>query len=301
MGESAAEKERGGLTRRQFVWVAAGAVAAGAIGVGVWATTRERMADRLVSHYRSGPLPVEVPGAEEWGEVAAFEVRLQPQQVTPPILAEAAIDSLLVRSLHNGSEIGFHLEWQDPARDELEAMARFRDAVAVQLPVGPGEPPSITMGGPGAPVHILHWKASWQADIDTGLKGVKDIFPNAFNDVFPEGLMGDEAARVFYPGIYVGNSLSWREKASPVEELVAEGFGSLTTQEEQRAVGRGVFSEGRWRVVIAIPMQGGEGQATLEPGSRTSVAFAAWNGGAGNRGARKQWGDWTPLEIEGTG
>jgi len=301
MGEEVAEQERDGITRRQFVGLATGAVAAGAIGVGVWAATRERMADQLVSGYRSGALPVEDPHAEEWGEVAPFEVLIQPQQVATPTLAESSVGSLLVRSLHDGSQIAFHLEWGDEAKDELEAMARFRDAVAVQLPAAPGAPPSVTMGAPDAPVHILHWKASWQADVDTGRKSVKDAFPNAFNDVVPEGLMGDEAARVFYPGIQAGNPLSQPERGTPVEELVAEGFGSLTTQEEQRAVGRGIFADGRWRVVIAVPMQGGDGQATLEPGGRTSVAFAVWNGGAANRGARKQWGDWTPIEIEGAG
>jgi hypothetical protein len=301
MGEGPSAEGSVQIPRRLFVGMAAGTITAGAIGIGVWAATRDRLADRLVSHRRPDPLPVEDPGAEAWSEVAPFEVRLQPQRITPPTLAEPSIASVLVRSLHDGSWIAFHLEWGDETKDELETMARFRDAVAVQLPAAPGAPPSVTMGAPDSPVHILHWKASWQADVDTGRKSVKDAFPNAFNDVVPEGLMGDEAARVFYPGIQVGNPLSQLERGTPVEELVAEGFGSLTTQEEQRAVGRGIFADGRWRVVIAVPMQGGEAQATLEPGGRTSVAFAVWNGGAGNRGARKHWGDWTPIEIEGAG
>lgn len=289
------------LSRRRFMTAAVGgAIAAGAVAVGVVAARSGRTADRLIARHRPGELSTD-PLAALWGDLPAFEAKLQAQQVAPPVLAETSVDGLLVRAAHDGSQLAFHLEWRDSGVDELEVIDRFRDAVAVQLPLGPGEPPSVTMGGPGKPVHILQWKASWQADIDTGLKGVKDAFPNAFNDVYPELLLGEKGAAVFYPGRYVGNPLSARTKPSPVEEMTAEGFGTLTTLADQAATGKGVFADGAWKVVIALPMQGGEGKAGLQPGATTRVAFAAWNGGSGDRGSRKQWADWTALEIEGAG
>ena len=81
-------------------------------------------------------------------------------------------------------------------------------------------------------------KASWQADVDRGQQTVRDAFPNGFNDWIPEELMDPELARVFYPGLAAGNPLSAAGKTSPVEELIAEGFGTLTHQAEQRATGR---------------------------------------------------------------
>lgn len=170
--------------------------------------------------------------------------------------------------------------------------------MAIQLPVLADATTAFTMGGPGSPAHILHWKASWQADIDLGQRTVRDAFPNGFNDWIPEQLMDPEAARVFYPGLAAGNPMSATDKASPVEELIAEGFGTLTHQATQRAAGRGVFADGTWRVAMQMPMTGGETTATLTPGAVTQVGFAVWNGEKQNRGARKHYAPWVPLTIE---
>jgi hypothetical protein len=35
----------------------------------------------------------------------------------------------------------------------------------------------------------------------------------------------------------------------------------------------------------------------LAPGDRTVVAFAVWDGGGHEVGARKAWGSWVPLVI----
>lgn len=287
-----------GVSRRTFLKYAGGAVAAGgALAGGTYLALSRGPASELVSHALTGPVPGDDPDAGEW-DVKPFDVALTPQNITTPMLAEASVDVVRVRSLHNGTDIAFLLEWADPERDDLEAIGRFRDAVAVQLPLDPQA--SFTMGGAGAPVHILHWKASWQADVDLGRRTVRDAFPNGFNDWVPEELMDPEAARVFYPGLAVGNPLSAVGKTSPVEELIAEGFGSLTHQAEQRATGRGVFEDGRWRVALQVPMAGGETTATLSPGTVSQAAFAVWNGSRQNRGSRKHYAPWVPLTIEAT-
>jgi hypothetical protein len=294
------------MSRRAFVRAAgaAGAVAAGAAALVGWSSTRTqdeydpiRASQKVVSGRISGPLPRD-PQDGLWRSAAPVDVPLLAQNMATPRSHDIAIASMRLRSLHNGSEIGFHLEWQDDSVEDIEAIARFRDSVAVQLPVRANEPTSVMMGQAGRPVHILHWRASWQGDMERGGRKVRHAFPNATNDVTPEQVMGEDAARVYYPALYVGNHMATRDRVSAVEELVAEGYGSLTSHAEQRAEGRGVQAQGQWSVAIVMPLNGGTNKARLRPSETTLVAVAAWNGAANNRGARKQWSNWLGLEVE---
>lgn len=306
------------MDRRTFIQ-AAGALAAGgalAIGVATYVAMRPGAAEKLVAHRHQGPLPIDNPTAEAWLDLDHFPVTMLKQQITAPQPAELAVPELWVRALHNGTDIAFHIEWGDTEVNDLDKMVAFRDSVAVQLPVA-DEPnaaaplTSVTMGlapvaasgttpaTPGQTVHIMHWKASWQYDVDKGRRTVKDLFPNMYNDVTPEGLLGEANSLVFYPGVFAGNSMSARERKSPIEELIASGFGSLTTHEKQVANGKGVNVKGRWYVVLSMPMDSGDAtKAKVQPGTSSPVAFAVWNGQKQNRGARKQYANWVPMEVE---
>jgi DMSO reductase family type II enzyme heme b subunit len=294
-----------GLSRRAFVRAAAagGVVAAGAAGFIGWSSTRsEREHNPLVANQTltaarvSGALSRD-PGASAWLSLTAVNVPLLAQNMATPRTLTPSITSLQLRAAHNGNEIGFHLRWSDATVEDIEAIARFRDSVAVQLPVDPNTPTSVMMGQIGRPVHILHWRASWQAEMAAGGRSVRTAFPNAVNDMTPQRVLGEEASRVFYPALYVGNPMASRTRTSAVEELIAEGYGSLTPHAEQRAEGFGVQADGAWSVVIAMPLAGGQNKARLRPGGKTLVAVAAWDGGIGNRGARKQWSNWLALEL----
>ncbi len=306
------------MDRRTFIQ-AAGALAAGgalAIGVATYVAMRPGAADKLVAHRHSGALPIDNPNADAWLDLDHFPVTMLMQQITTPHPSELAVPELWVRAMHNGTDIAFHLEWGDTDVNDMDKMVAFRDSVAVQLPVAEeadatAPKTSVTMGlapvaaqgttpaTPGQTVHILHWKASWQYDVDKGRRTVKDLFPNMYNDVTPEGLLGEANSLVFYPGVFAGNSMSARERKSPIEELVASGFGSLTTHEKQQANGKGVNEKGRWRVVLSVPMDSGDAtKSKVRAGASVPVAFAAWNGTRQNRGARKQYANWVPMEVE---
>lgn len=298
-GETQGETQsQSGMSRRDFVRGAAGVAAsvAGAAAVAVL-VTRGGGADALVAHHRAGELPLD-PGADAWLELPSFAVALLPQNITTPLVLQAAIDGVAVRSLHNGTHLAFHLEWQDAEASERHAVAQFRDAVAVLLPTDPAAQPAVTMGDVDNPVYLLHWKANVQADLDDGRATIKDLFPNSYNDVVPESIMSEADAKVFSPGLYVGNHESLRDLRSPVEELTARGFGSATTHETQSAQGRGEYARGRWRVVIAFEMQGGNLKAKLTPGTASQAGFAVWSGSKQQRGARKQFAGWIPFDIE---
>ncbi len=295
------------VSRRRFLRTAGGAAAVGVAAAGAitWMATRGfgpeppvEPVSELVAGFHDGPLPDD-PIDDVWTRRPPVVVAMLAQQMATPMLAEAVLEEMRLRALHNGDEIAFHVEWDDDEIDDLDAMARFRDSLAVQLPVRPDVSTPITMGGPEMPVHILHWKASWQRQLEHGERRIRDAFPYAVNEVTPEDMMGEEAARVFYPALYVGNLAAERNRTTCVEELVAEGFGTLTTQELQRAQGTGVHADGRWQVVIRAPLAGDETHATVRPGTPTQVALACWDGGHDNRGARKHWSNWLAMDVEG--
>ena len=287
-----------GISRRGFIGLSAGVVAAtvGAGAIAVSAISEETTTDQLVSHFAEGSVPASDPEDGRWQDIPAFDVALTPQQMTTPMLQGISVPTLQVRSMNDGAQIAFLLEWEDAEQDDIDAMARFHDAVAVELPTATA-PTASSMGQSGAPVHILQWRASWQADIDRGRQTVEDAFPNMYPGPRPEDLMGQEKAAVYYPGVYVGNPQSSRNRTQPVEELTSIGFGSLADMDEQRAVGKGVYTGAGWKVAMGTSMLGGKDRFAGAP--KTQVAFAAWSGSKENRGSRKQWADWTDFRIEG--
>jgi hypothetical protein len=302
------ERERAyAVSRRGFLRTAGTATAIGLAGAGAisWMILRDRNGieqvtpvDALVAGFRP-TVPLD-PLDPAWASRPPVAVPLLPQQMATPMLEVQTVEQVWLRVLHDGNEIAFHLEWEDDDVNDVDAMGLFRDSVAVQLPVDAENGAPITMGGPGRPVHILHWKASWQREVLHGPRRLRDAFPYAVNELTPEDMMGIDQATVYYPARYVGNLHAALERTTPVEELVAEGFGTLTTHDEQRAQGEGLAIDGRWFIVIRLPMTGADRQASIRPGRATQVALAAWDGGHGNRGGRKHWSNWVPMDVEGT-
>jgi hypothetical protein len=43
---------------------------------------------------------------------------------------------------------------------------------------------------------------------------------------------------------------------------------------------------------------GDKTKAEVKPGETRNVAFAVWNGSEGQRGGRKQYFPWAPIEVE---
>ncbi len=247
-----------------------------------------------------GDLPVEDPSADAWRQAQRVRVPLVPQQLVPPYLEQGHVDELLVRALHDGSDLALLLEWDDRDVDDLDGIRRYHDAVAVQLAATAGATlPPLTMGGPGAPVHILQWRATWQRDIDSGGKtGVEQIYPEVVHDVMPDDVLPPETAQLYWVGREAGNPLSLQNRVTPVEEIVAEGFGTVTHLTEQTARGHGNHEDGGWSVVVSFPLARAGAGSRMEPGSRWPAAFAVWLGSEENRGGRKHISDWQTIALE---
>ena len=109
------------------------------------------------------------PGSAAWRRVKAEPVELAGvplgMQPSASIIASRAgktvgrVKRLRASSIHNGREIGFHLEWEDPTHNlEVSDTNSFPDGAALLFPIK-GDAPLITMGSESQPVNAWHWRA----------------------------------------------------------------------------------------------------------------------------------------------
>jgi hypothetical protein len=245
-----------------------------------------------------GAGPLADAQAPYWKQARPVKVAMQPQVMALPNKPDPAVKELAVRAVHNAGWIAFLVEWKDPTLSDKIVLDNFGDQVAVQLPVNvKGSPPAPMMGNPGGRVNIMQWRAAFQHDLDRGAPTVRDLYPNAWADVYPDEVLGAADARPYTGALGLENPIS-RGVASPVLDQMAEGWGSMTVKPDQRALGMGVWRDGLWRVAITRPMVSDDLNAPqLTPGVRTVAAFAVWEGGHGEVGARKAWASWVPLWI----
>lgn len=242
------------------------------------------------------------PKAAFWQTVPAVPVYMLPQIITIPRHPNNMIKELSVRVVHNGSWIAFHLEWKDTTKSDRIVVDKFGDQVAVQIPVkfNKEAPPSPMMGNPGGRVDIWQWRAAFQRDLDEGEPQVRDLYPNAQVDVYPDQVLRVTDARPYMGAVGVDNPISHALR-TPVLDQSAEGWGTMTVEiDGQDADGRGVWENGVWRVVIVHPLATapGENDIHLFPGDDSIAAFAVWDGGNREVGSRKAWSNWVPLRLQ---
>lgn len=224
----------------------------------------------------SGDLPT-TPEDAAWAKVPPMTLPLSGQVITRPVWPEPTARALTVRSLHNGSEIAFLLEWQDNTKNDRLTPGTFRDGVAIGLPLGDA-PAFFCMGQLDHYINIWHWKADWQSDIDrraarTGEKKSGEV--RTF-EVIPR-------------------------RISSVEDLIGGGFSTLTTKEKQgRVQGKATWKDGVWHVLMRRPLSSEEqeNEAKLIPGRVQTVSFAVWNGENKERNGQKAVAPWFQLMID---
>lgn len=274
------------------------------LSVGLGPVVADAQEKSLGVPFVTSAIPID-PAWAGWKTVPALEVPLGPQAIARPWNLNPSIKGLRVQAVHNGAWVAFRLTWKDKTKDSVMYTDTFRDAVAVMVPVR--QAAAITMGAPNERVLILHWKADWQEDIDRTFQDVDQLYPNAWLDWYPFAAgeppyditaWTNPEARRYLTGWVLGNPRSQPEKRTAVEEQIAEGFSTLTTNERQSALGKGVWAGGEWSVVIARPFVASDpNDPSWAPGKTVTVAFAAWDGGAGEIGARKSFSNWVTLKL----
>lgn len=239
-------------------------------------------------------VPLDDPWDSVWDGAPSREVALSAQNIAPPF-GGGTVQGLTARALHDGRQLYVLLEWADDApNDAVNGFEDFSDAAAIQFPAAAADGlPPFTMGGPGSPVNIWQWKAVWQTDIDSGFATLQTRYPDTVTDGYQNE--GDPLNR---PAEFVGNPLAQRDHDSPVENLIAEGFGTLTHADTQDVAGSGAWRDGQWRALFARPfVPADDSLASFEVGTGTNVAFAVWDGGSDDRNGVKSIATYVELTI----
>lgn len=297
---------------------------------GIWAASngqdrviQQREQVRFQERIRSGdlialeigqPIPGDDPFNALWEQAPPVDVPVQPQRITTPMLDSPSITSVRVQALSDGEWIAWRLQWNDANADMNVEPDKFCDAVAVQFPLVRNASPY--MGAKDMQVQIIHWKALWQKDIDEHFQDVQDLHPNYWSDLYwfakqvPGTTVGEARYRVpesfedpvslqWFPAYQAGNPMADFRRIQPVQELYAEGFGSLTPQKESASMARGIWKDGQWTVVFSRPLYTNDPlDCQLHTEAKRKMSVAVWEGSAGNVGGRKHWSDWFTFSIE---
>jgi hypothetical protein len=277
-------------------WIVLGIAALALIGAAALTLSDMRLASSqtvtLVAKRTQEAVPLDDPSADVWDRANPVELPLSGQNLTLPMGGEDR--TITSRALHDGERLYVLMEWEDETEDLTAGrLTEFSDAAAVQFPVAEGEAvPAFCMGDPNTPVNIWQWKAAWQTDVEEGFVDVDDIYPDMFVDHYP---FGEEA--IFYPARSAGNVFAQTDRTTAVDNLLAGSFGTLTQATDQIVAGAGGWQDGIWRVVFARDLTADADYSQFGEGASTNVAFAVWDGAAGERDGIKSVSQFLTLEL----
>jgi mono/diheme cytochrome c family protein len=219
-------------------------------------------------------------------------------------------EEVTVRAVHDGKSLALLLKWEDTSHDETAIRPQdFRDGAAVEFALAPN-PPFFAMGQPGQAVNIWMWKSERQADLQPAFQDLEKVYPNIGIDSYPNAeksaveqpmrnaLTLDSDPR-FVTAWGAGNIVADPTRRSAAENLTAQGFGTLKAHPmaAQSVAATGEYSTGSYLVQLSRSLSGPNGEVQLAPGGRVPVAFAVWNGSAGDRDGKKSVTIWQELVL----
>ena len=224
-------------------------------------------------------------------------------------------EEITVRALHDGKSLALLLKWEDVTHDDTAIRPQdFRDAVAVEFALT-SDPPFFAMGQPGAPVNIWMWKSERQADLDVAFQDLEKVYPNIGIDSYPNLLKSPleqpmrnaltlESDPRFVTAWGAGNIVADPTRHSAAEDLTAQGLGTLRAHPPLAAVAAtGEYQTGSYLVQFTRPLAAasraaGQDAVQFAAGARVPVAFAVWNGSAGDRDGKKSVTIWQELFLQ---
>jgi mono/diheme cytochrome c family protein len=246
------------------------------------------------------------PDSGIWRSVEAVSLHLMPLW-----WRGSRPEELAVMAMHNGEELALLLVWSDATYDHTVMRPQdFRDAAAVQFALSP-DPPFFAMGQKGEEVNIWMWKSERQADLEPAYQDLDKIYPNIGVDSYPNFLRSPleqptrhaltlESDPTYVTAWGAGNIVSDPTGGSSVEDLVAQGFGTLEARPatDPGVTAIGVYGTGSYRVMFRRSLSATDADTpSLRPHQSVAVAFAVWDGSAGDRDGKKSVTIWQEFVL----
>lgn len=285
------------MNARHFVLVLAAVASVALVGC---AKKGPPLSDAEVKAVFEKALPATVDD-KVWERAPLHPAKLLLQDIVDPRLTQGSVSFVNVQSVTDGRKIAFRLTWKDPTMNDAPGPGRFADACAVQLPASTTpDVPAPQMGEAGKQVVITYWSAIFQAVVNGRKDDIHALYPRAQVDHYPfeaaslkPGSPEQEAmAKRYAPALSLGNPMAG-PRATPVQDLVAEGPGTMRPAEQSLSSGSGKYVKDGWSVLLVRPLPSG-----AQPGGRSQVAFAVWEGSHQEVGSRKMRTGWVPLALE---
>ncbi len=219
------------------------------------------------------PLSPRDPFWQNEGKGNPVIIELGPQLITNPQWPDPFVKQIQIRAVGNDSDIAFLLSWKDNSKNEdFSFGVDYTDQVALMFPLNiKGEFPPITMGSDGEVVNIWQWKAAWQKALEK------------------EKVSGTSVQEHSVAGS------PFQKRTTPVDDLNAEGFSTLTRQDEQDVNGLGFWANDQWQVVFKRSWKNKD-NADVQFGAYQPMAIAAWNGGNRETNGQKGISPWILLK-----
>ncbi len=221
-----------------------------------------------------GELPID-PAAPIWDGVEVTDVMMSGQVHVPPRNQSPTVDLVQVQSIYNDKEIAFRMTWDD----RTENRAHQDNEQTLKM-----ETPDFTATYPVLYPPLVR------------LKNLRDSMALQFPVRQPQGpekphfFLGDTGKPV--------NLWQWKADGDTVEELNAKGYKTPAAKQpeaSQQAAGKGVFTDGVWRVVIKRPLTTPDTANDVQfvsGGQLIPVAVHVWDGANGETGLRRTISSW---------
>jgi DMSO reductase family type II enzyme heme b subunit len=227
----------------------------------------------LVSRRISEEIPSD-PDTPLWKNARSLQIPLLGQIIAKPRWQNPSVDLIELRSVHNEKEVSFLLEWDDPTEDTVRQ--------DIKVAIDPEDTYVRVSDLPRKP--------------ETFTDSVALQFPVKIPEgpVKPHFFRGDRRNPV--------NLLTWMADRQSVEE--ANGSGpedppAPQPQEGQLAKGKGVWKNGRWKVVVVRPLVTEDKRdVQFEKGRLIPMAVNVWDGGNGEHGLIMSLSAWYYVTLE---
>jgi DMSO reductase family type II enzyme heme b subunit len=193
------------------------------------------------------------------------------------------------RAAHDGKDVAFWLQWKDETLNAtgntVDLKDTFSDGAALEFPLDPlpGRQPFRCMGQPDALVNIWHWKAERDAEIARQLNTtpIKTASGKA-----AKNYVGPNAAYLIDPSRDDPDSAAKYDPQTKTWTLIFK---------------RALETSDRKTAVIFRNLEAGIGTPGSSLGASafaTQIAFAIWDGGAGEKLSKKAVSTWVDLTVE---